>query len=161
MFVIYRVVVSSVTSILRSSACHLFCSQQLDLHSCPKPIVFILHSFLSAKIARLGLLAWNELLNCLMKLTNKYTIGPKGGDRVWPGQNRTEMSESLVRKRAVVNIHQLLFFFFFFLKQWSDLSILEWNTINSTHSDYAKTKWSNSEWTLTCDQLYTQYYVLL
>lgn len=32
-------------------------SQQLDLHSCPKPIVFILHSFLSAKIARLGLVA--------------------------------------------------------------------------------------------------------
>ncbi|TNN79989.1 Beta-1-syntrophin [Liparis tanakae] len=30
---------------------------QLDLHSCPKPIVFILHSFLSAKIYRLGLLA--------------------------------------------------------------------------------------------------------
>ncbi|KAG9329869.1 hypothetical protein JZ751_028761, partial [Albula glossodonta] len=28
---------------------------QLDLHSCPKPVVFILHSFLSAKIARLGL----------------------------------------------------------------------------------------------------------
>uniref|UniRef100_A0A4W3I8D0 Syntrophin, basic 1 n=1 Tax=Callorhinchus milii TaxID=7868 RepID=A0A4W3I8D0_CALMI len=30
---------------------------QIDLHSCPKPIVFIIHSFLSAKIARLGLLA--------------------------------------------------------------------------------------------------------
>ncbi|MBN3306112.1 beta-1-syntrophin [Amia ocellicauda] len=30
---------------------------QLDLHCCPKPIVFILHSFLSAKIARLGLVA--------------------------------------------------------------------------------------------------------
>ncbi|XP_028841515.1 beta-1-syntrophin [Denticeps clupeoides] len=30
---------------------------QLDLHTCPKPIVFILHSFLSAKIARLGLVA--------------------------------------------------------------------------------------------------------
>ncbi|KAJ8288467.1 hypothetical protein COCON_G00011260 [Conger conger] len=30
---------------------------QLDLHSCPKPVVFILHSFLSAKIARLGLVA--------------------------------------------------------------------------------------------------------
>ncbi|XP_061461800.1 beta-1-syntrophin isoform X2 [Rhineura floridana] len=30
---------------------------QLDLHSCPKPIVFIIHSFLSAKIARLGLVA--------------------------------------------------------------------------------------------------------
>ncbi|XP_048385842.1 beta-1-syntrophin isoform X2 [Stegostoma tigrinum] len=30
---------------------------QLDLHSCPKPIVFVIHSFLSAKIARLGLLA--------------------------------------------------------------------------------------------------------
>ncbi|XP_026855067.2 beta-1-syntrophin isoform X1 [Electrophorus electricus] len=29
---------------------------QLDLHSCPKPIVFILHSFLSAKITRLGLM---------------------------------------------------------------------------------------------------------
>ncbi|XP_041844046.1 beta-1-syntrophin isoform X2 [Melanotaenia boesemani] len=29
----------------------------LDLHSCPKPIVFILHSFLSAKISRLGLVA--------------------------------------------------------------------------------------------------------
>ncbi|KAI1243602.1 hypothetical protein IHE44_0001234 [Lamprotornis superbus] len=28
---------------------------QLDLHSCPKPIVFIIHSFLSAKITRLGL----------------------------------------------------------------------------------------------------------
>lgn len=32
--------------------------QQLDLHSCPKPIVFILHSFLSAKMSRLGLVAW-------------------------------------------------------------------------------------------------------
>ncbi|XP_077576878.1 beta-1-syntrophin [Stigmatopora nigra] len=30
---------------------------QLDLHSCPKPIVFIVHSFLSAKISRLGLVA--------------------------------------------------------------------------------------------------------
>ncbi|KAL3060526.1 beta-1-syntrophin [Trematomus bernacchii] len=30
---------------------------QLDLHSCPKPMVFILHSFLSAKISRLGLVA--------------------------------------------------------------------------------------------------------
>ncbi|XP_043835792.1 beta-1-syntrophin isoform X1 [Dromiciops gliroides] len=32
-------------------------SVQLDLHSCPKPIVFIIHSFLSAKITRLGLVA--------------------------------------------------------------------------------------------------------
>ncbi|XP_070604351.1 beta-1-syntrophin [Erythrolamprus reginae] len=30
---------------------------QLDLHSCPKPIVFIIHSFLFAKITRLGLVA--------------------------------------------------------------------------------------------------------
>nr|XP_033819042.1 alpha-1-syntrophin isoform X1 [Geotrypetes seraphini] len=30
---------------------------QLDLHSCPKTIVFIIHSFLSAKVSRLGLLA--------------------------------------------------------------------------------------------------------
>lgn len=30
--------------------------QQLDLHSCPKTIVFIIHSFLSAKVTRLGLL---------------------------------------------------------------------------------------------------------
>ncbi|XP_061674675.1 beta-1-syntrophin [Syngnathoides biaculeatus] len=30
---------------------------QLDLHSCPKPVVFIVHSFLSAKISRLGLVA--------------------------------------------------------------------------------------------------------
>ncbi|XP_051996729.1 alpha-1-syntrophin-like [Xyrauchen texanus] len=30
---------------------------QLDLHSCPKTIVFIIHSFLSAKVKRLGLLA--------------------------------------------------------------------------------------------------------
>ncbi|XP_023790211.1 beta-2-syntrophin [Cyanistes caeruleus] len=29
----------------------------LDLHSCPKPIVFILHTFLSAKVTRMGLLA--------------------------------------------------------------------------------------------------------
>ena len=31
--------------------------QQLDLHSCPKTILFIIHSFLSAKVTRLGLLA--------------------------------------------------------------------------------------------------------
>ncbi|XP_060051644.1 beta-1-syntrophin isoform X2 [Erinaceus europaeus] len=30
---------------------------QLDLHTCPKPIVFTIHSFLSAKITRLGLVA--------------------------------------------------------------------------------------------------------
>ncbi|XP_055458170.1 alpha-1-syntrophin [Psammomys obesus] len=30
---------------------------QLDLHSCPKALVFIIHSFLSAKVTRLGLLA--------------------------------------------------------------------------------------------------------
>ncbi|XP_072308692.1 alpha-1-syntrophin [Eucyclogobius newberryi] len=30
---------------------------QLDLHSCPKTLVFIIHSFLSAKVKRLGLLA--------------------------------------------------------------------------------------------------------
>ncbi|XP_075908301.1 beta-1-syntrophin [Petromyzon marinus] len=30
---------------------------QLDLRSCPKPVVFILHSFLSAKVTRLGLFA--------------------------------------------------------------------------------------------------------
>ena len=35
----------------------LFKFQQLDLHACPKPIVFIIHSFLSAKITRLGLVA--------------------------------------------------------------------------------------------------------
>ncbi|KAM9296502.1 alpha-1-syntrophin [Gastrophryne carolinensis] len=29
---------------------------QLDLHSCPKTIVFIIHSFLSAKVSRLGLM---------------------------------------------------------------------------------------------------------
>lgn len=28
----------------------------LDLHSCPKPIVFMLHTFLSAKVTRMGLL---------------------------------------------------------------------------------------------------------
>uniref|UniRef100_T1J2B7 PH domain-containing protein n=1 Tax=Strigamia maritima TaxID=126957 RepID=T1J2B7_STRMM len=31
--------------------------QELDLHSCPKPVVFILHTFLSAKVNRLGLFA--------------------------------------------------------------------------------------------------------
>ncbi|KAK2181326.1 hypothetical protein NP493_403g02013 [Ridgeia piscesae] len=31
--------------------------QELDLQTCPKPIVFILHTFLSAKVARLGLVA--------------------------------------------------------------------------------------------------------
>uniref|UniRef100_A0A8C5Q531 Syntrophin alpha 1 n=1 Tax=Leptobrachium leishanense TaxID=445787 RepID=A0A8C5Q531_9ANUR len=30
---------------------------KLDLHSCPKTIVFIIHAFLSAKVSRLGLLA--------------------------------------------------------------------------------------------------------
>ncbi|XP_039619391.1 beta-2-syntrophin [Polypterus senegalus] len=29
----------------------------LNLHSCPKPVVFVLHSFLSAKVTRMGLLA--------------------------------------------------------------------------------------------------------
>ncbi|KAM8799309.1 beta-2-syntrophin [Eudromia elegans] len=28
----------------------------LDLHSCPKPVVFVLHTFLSAKVTRMGLL---------------------------------------------------------------------------------------------------------
>lgn len=37
-----------------------FLFQQLDLHSCPKTIVFIIHSFLSAKVKRLGLLAWRR-----------------------------------------------------------------------------------------------------
>ena len=30
----------------------------MDLHSCPKPIVFVLHTFLSAKVTRMGLLVW-------------------------------------------------------------------------------------------------------
>ncbi|XP_075432605.1 LOW QUALITY PROTEIN: beta-2-syntrophin [Ascaphus truei] len=29
----------------------------LDLHTCPKPVVFLLHTFLSAKVSRMGLLA--------------------------------------------------------------------------------------------------------
>ncbi|XP_066493236.1 beta-2-syntrophin [Tiliqua scincoides] len=29
----------------------------LELHSCPKPVVFVLHTFLSAKVTRMGLLA--------------------------------------------------------------------------------------------------------
>lgn len=32
--------------------------QTMDLHSCPKPIVFVLHTFLSAKVTRMGLLVW-------------------------------------------------------------------------------------------------------
>ncbi|XP_013418439.1 beta-2-syntrophin-like [Lingula anatina] len=31
--------------------------QELDLQSCPKPLVFILHTFLSSKVSRLGLVA--------------------------------------------------------------------------------------------------------
>lgn len=31
--------------------------QELDLRTCPKPIVFVMHTFLSAKVSRLGLLA--------------------------------------------------------------------------------------------------------
>ncbi|GAB6030414.1 Beta-2-syntrophin [Chamberlinius hualienensis] len=31
--------------------------KELDLHTCPKPLVFILHTFLSAKVNRLGLFA--------------------------------------------------------------------------------------------------------
>ncbi|XP_020894357.1 beta-1-syntrophin [Exaiptasia diaphana] len=31
--------------------------QELDLHGCPKPVVFVLHTFLSAKTTRLGLFA--------------------------------------------------------------------------------------------------------
>eukprot|EP00057_Strongylocentrotus_purpuratus_P022781 XP_011677255.1 PREDICTED: beta-2-syntrophin [Strongylocentrotus purpuratus] len=30
---------------------------ELDLHGCPKPIVFIIHTFLSAKVTRMGLFA--------------------------------------------------------------------------------------------------------
>lgn len=49
----------------------LFTFQQLDLHSCPKPIVFIIHSFLSAKITRLGLVAWTEgRLQCHRSVTS-------------------------------------------------------------------------------------------
>ncbi len=53
-----HVFITSGTSLKCLILC-FFYSQQLDLHSCPKPIVFILHSFLSAKIARLGLVAWD------------------------------------------------------------------------------------------------------
>lgn len=45
--------------------------QQLDLHSCPKPIVFILHTFLSAKISRLGLVAWPFQRDILSTLTTE------------------------------------------------------------------------------------------
>ncbi|XP_046361241.1 beta-1-syntrophin-like isoform X1 [Haliotis cracherodii] len=31
--------------------------QELDLNTCPKPMVFVLHTFLSSKVARLGLIA--------------------------------------------------------------------------------------------------------
>ncbi|CAL8131650.1 unnamed protein product [Orchesella dallaii] len=31
--------------------------KELDLHGCPKPLVFIIHTFLSAKIGRMGILA--------------------------------------------------------------------------------------------------------
>lgn len=34
--------------------------QVFDLHSGPKPVVFVLHSFLSAKLTRMGLLTWNN-----------------------------------------------------------------------------------------------------
>lgn len=34
----------------------LFLRQVFDLHSGPKPVVFVLHSFLSAKLTRMGLL---------------------------------------------------------------------------------------------------------
>lgn len=30
---------------------------ELDLHSCPKPVVFVIHTFLSAKVTRMGLFA--------------------------------------------------------------------------------------------------------
>lgn len=33
-----------------------FLRQVFDLHSGPKPVVFVLHSFLSAKLTRMGLL---------------------------------------------------------------------------------------------------------
>lgn len=42
---------------LGADAALLLSPQALDLHSCPKPIVFILHTFLSAKVTRMGLLA--------------------------------------------------------------------------------------------------------
>lgn len=35
---------------------HVSSPQTMDLHSCPKPIVFVLHTFLSAKVTRMGLL---------------------------------------------------------------------------------------------------------
>lgn len=31
--------------------------KELDLHTCPKPLVFIMHTFLSAKVNRQGLFA--------------------------------------------------------------------------------------------------------
>lgn len=39
-----------------------FYFQELDLGTCPKPIVFVLHTFLSAKVNRLGLLAWRDFV---------------------------------------------------------------------------------------------------
>lgn len=54
--------------------------QELDLGTCPKPIVFVLHTFLSAKVNRLGLLAWRD--NVLI-FQNKVPISLSHGNQ-WP-----------------------------------------------------------------------------
>lgn len=51
--------------------------QVFDLHSGPKPVVFVLHSFLSAKLTRMGLLTW--------KTANKKSTM---NDRTGPGTAR-------------------------------------------------------------------------
>lgn len=69
----------SLSYILCFTNCLFFVLQQLDLHSCPKPIVFILHSFLSAKISRLGLVAWHGW-RCTSKQREPTMSGPKASE---------------------------------------------------------------------------------
>lgn len=52
-FVLYLYLTDSNTFVIVT----VFLFQELDMEGCPKPIVFILHNFLSAKIHRLGLYA--------------------------------------------------------------------------------------------------------
>lgn len=104
----FKIVISTQTcwflcfmfSFLSLSLLLSFFFQQLDLHCCPKTIVFIIHSFLSAKVKRLGLLAWwwPSIQNITIGIFKK-TYSPEDSDTPDSGAQEIKLSSPFLSGR--------------------------------------------------------------
>ncbi|TVK90429.1 Alpha-1-syntrophin [Bagarius yarrelli] len=68
---------------------------QLDLHACPKTIVFIIHSFLSAKVKRLGLLALHSPVSYQSKRSGMMSFSSNSVFKSFVVTVHSEMSTSI------------------------------------------------------------------